>query len=71
MSERFEFIDAEKATRTPSGERKYTVTLMCAWLEVSTSGFSMETCLPFKVYSLRVEKKKRQLTPRAASGWTW
>ena len=39
MSERFEFIDAEKATRTPSGERKYTVRLMCAWLEVSASGF--------------------------------
>jgi hypothetical protein len=38
VSERFEFIDAEKATRTPSGERKYTVRLMCAWLEVSASG---------------------------------
>ena len=39
MSERYEFIDAEKGTRTGAGERKYTITKMCEWLEVSTSGY--------------------------------
>lgn len=39
MKARFEFIDGEKATRDESGTRKYTVTKMCAWLEVSVSGF--------------------------------
>ena len=39
MSERYEFIDAEKDTMTEAGERKYTITKMCAWLEVSTSGY--------------------------------
>ena len=53
MSERFEFIDAEKATRTPSGERKYTVTLMCAWLEVSTSGFYEWSARPVSARATR------------------
>jgi transposase InsO family protein len=39
VSERYELIDAEKDTMTETGERKYTITRMCAWLEVSTSGF--------------------------------
>jgi transposase InsO family protein len=53
VSERFEFIDAEKATRTPSGERKYTVTLMCAWLEVSTSGFYEWSARPVSARATR------------------
>ena len=39
MSTRYEFIDAEKAARTPDGRLKYPVVKMCAWLEVSTSGY--------------------------------
>jgi putative transposase len=39
MSERYEFIDAEKDTMTDTGERKYTIMKMCEWLEVSTSGY--------------------------------
>ena len=39
MSERYEFIDAEKDTTTDTGECKYTITKMCEWLEVSTSGY--------------------------------
>lgn len=39
MSDKFEFIDAEKDTMTDTGEGKYTITKMCAWLGVSTSGY--------------------------------
>lgn len=39
MSERYELIDAEKDTMTETGEHKYTITKMCDWLRVSTSGF--------------------------------
>ncbi len=39
MSEKYEFIDVEKATVTETGEKKYTITVMCEWLEVSTSGY--------------------------------
>ena len=39
MSEKYEFIDVEKATTTATGEKKYTITAMCGWLEVSISGY--------------------------------
>ena len=39
MSETYELIDAEKDTMTETGDKKYTVAGMCAWLGVSTSGF--------------------------------
>ena len=39
MSSKYEFIDAEKATTDEHGVRKYTVVLMCEWMQVSTSGF--------------------------------
>lgn len=39
MSEKYELIDAEKATLTDTGEKKYTITAMCEWLDVSTSGY--------------------------------
>ena len=39
MSTKFEFIDAEKATVTDTGEKKYTITALCEWLDVSTSGY--------------------------------
>lgn len=38
MSDKYEFIDAEKDT-TVQGEKKYTIASMCAWLGVSTSGY--------------------------------
>ncbi|MFN2497320.1 MAG: IS3 family transposase [Pseudonocardiaceae bacterium] len=39
MSEKYELIDAEKATLTETGEKKYTIVMMCDWLYVSTSGY--------------------------------
>jgi transposase InsO family protein len=39
VTDKFEFIDAEKDTMIDAGERKYTITKMCAWLDVSTSGY--------------------------------
>jgi transposase InsO family protein len=39
VSDKYTFIDAEKDTMTATGDRKYTVTKMCAWLDVSTSGY--------------------------------
>lgn len=39
MSDKYAFIDVEKATRNDDGTRRYQVTMMCAWLEVSASGY--------------------------------
>ena len=39
MTEMYEFIDAEKDAVTEAGEKKFTVSHMCSWLRVSTSGF--------------------------------
>jgi transposase InsO family protein len=39
VSEKYELIDAEKATVTETGEKKYTIVTMCEWLGVSTSGY--------------------------------
>lgn len=39
MNDSYEFIDAEKETRADNGTRKFTVTNMCDWLGVSTSGY--------------------------------
>jgi putative transposase len=39
VSERYELIEAEKDTMTDTGERRYAITKMCEWLEVSTSGY--------------------------------
>lgn len=39
MSELYEFIEAEEETVTENSEQKYSVVNMCAWLNVSTSGF--------------------------------
>lgn len=39
MSARYEFVDAEKDALTEAGDRKYTITAMCAWLEVLSSGY--------------------------------
>jgi transposase InsO family protein len=39
VSARYEFIDGEKACVADDGTVKYTMVQMCAWMEVSTSGF--------------------------------
>jgi putative transposase len=39
VSERYEFIEAEKDVLDEAGDKKYTVAGMCAWLGVSKSGF--------------------------------
>lgn len=39
MSDKYAFIDAEKATNNDDGTPRYQVRQMCAWLEVSASGF--------------------------------
>jgi transposase InsO family protein len=39
VSARYELIDVEKATRTPTGVLKYSIVKMCQWLDVSTSGY--------------------------------
>jgi putative transposase len=39
VSAKYAFIDAEKATRNDDGTPRYRIRQMCAWLEVSTSGY--------------------------------
>lgn len=39
MSSKYEHIDVEKDTLTPGREKKYTISAMCGWLEVSTAGY--------------------------------
>jgi len=39
VTERYEIIEAEKDTMTDTGDRKYTITKLCEWLDVSTSGY--------------------------------
>jgi putative transposase len=36
---RYEFIDAEKATTSSDGTRRYSIRQMCRWLQVSVSGY--------------------------------
>jgi len=36
---RYEYIDAQKATMNDDGSPRYSIKQMCAWLQVSTSGF--------------------------------
>lgn len=36
---RYEFINAEKATLSSDGTRRYSIKQMCKWLEVSVSGY--------------------------------
>jgi len=52
-------IDAEKATRSEIGEKKYTIRQMCAWLGVSPSGTTSGS-LP----------RSRPPCP-AGRGWGW
>ena len=54
MSDVYEFIDAEYATR----ETAPTITQMCAWLEVSKSGFYGWRSRPESATAKRQEKLK-------------
>ena len=53
MSSRYEFIDAERATRNVDGSPRYTVRLMCVWLAVSVSGFYEWVSRPASVMARR------------------
>ena len=39
MNEKYEFIDAEKASAADDGDPKYSIVQMCDWLGVSRSGY--------------------------------
>jgi len=39
VTERYELIEAEQGTMADTGDRKYTITRICEWLDVSTSGY--------------------------------
>jgi putative transposase len=53
---RYEFIDAEKDTMTADGKRRYAVARMCAWLEVSNSGFYEWRSRPASATAARRER---------------
>lgn len=46
MSDRYAFIDAQKATRNDDDTPRYQVKQMCAWMKVSTSGYYDWTSRP-------------------------
>jgi putative transposase len=52
---RFEVIDANSAVRDPDGSLRYTITQMCTWLGVSTSGFHEWRSRPASVTATRRE----------------
>jgi hypothetical protein len=55
---RYEFIDAEKATRNTDGTVRYTIVKMCAWLAVSTSGYYEWLARPASATATRRERLK-------------
>lgn len=59
---RYEFIDAEKATRDVDGTPRYPVTRMCAWLRVSTSGYYEWCARPASATERRREHLKLLIT---------
>lgn len=58
MIARYEFIDEEKATLNVQGKPKYTIVKMCAWMEVSTSGFYEWLSRPLSATAQRREYLK-------------
>lgn len=58
MIARYEFIDEEKATVCAHGKPKYAIVKMCAWLEVSTSGFYEWLSRPMSATAQRREHLK-------------
>lgn len=55
MNARYEFIDVEKATLTVGGQKKYSIVQMCAWIEVSTSGYYEWLSRPASATAVRRE----------------
>lgn len=55
MSDRYEYIDSKKAERDDNGNWKYTITQMCAWLEVSRSGYYDWVSRPISLTARRRE----------------
>ena len=56
---RYEFIDAQKATRNTDGTVRYSVKQMCSWLRVSTSGYYEWASRPASATARRRETLKR------------
>mgnify|MGYP002682556637 CR=1 FL=1 len=59
---RYEFIDANKATRNSDGTPRYTIRAMCRWLEVSVSGFYEWASRPASATACRRERLKTLIT---------
>jgi putative transposase len=73
VSDRYEFIDAEYATRKTEGKADApTITQMCTWLGVSKSGFYEWLDRPASLTAKRRELLKAKITALfAASGGTY
>src|SRR5436305_8844069 len=59
---RYEFIDAEKATRNVDGTPRYAITQMCGWLGVSTSGYCEWYTRPASATARRRDRLKQLIT---------
>lgn len=55
---RYEFIDAEKATKNTDGTSRYSIKQMCAWLEVAPSGYYEWLSRPMSATARRREALK-------------
>jgi transposase InsO family protein len=55
---RYEFVDAQKATRNRDGSQRYAVKQMCTWLQVSPSGYYEWTSRPASATARRRELLK-------------
>jgi hypothetical protein len=53
VTARYEFLDAQKATRNSDGTPRYSIKQMCAWLQVSTSGYYEWLSRPASATALR------------------
>lgn len=58
MTARYEFIDAQKATRNTDGTARYSMKQMCVWLRVSTSGYYDWLSRPASATALRRDRLK-------------
>jgi putative transposase len=58
VTARYEFIDAQKATRNADNTARYSIKQMCAWLRVSTSGYYEWLSRPASATALRRDRLK-------------
>jgi putative transposase len=58
VTARYEFIDAQKATRNTDGTSRYSIKQMCSWLRVSTSGYYEWLSRPASATALRRDRLK-------------